>query len=164
MSYEFEVDKRPVSSWKLSRELCAWLKLGLCSDKFDGETCLNIISSYHKNVKCNGKDKECLSVNQYKTLYRVYSSYRIESVFKNFNEKYKWTCINLSNIELVKPIICCETNEEVTDVYFEVLEQGKYSVCGFENVFSEHLNHHKYKTETKKEPKQELTTEDADFE
>lgn len=162
MNYDFEVDKRPISSWKIARELCAWLVLDLCPTDFDGDMCMSIVASYQKKVKCNGKDKECLSVKQYKTLYKIYTSFQIASIFKKFNDNYKWTCINLTNIGIVKPIQCVETNEKITDVYFEILEQGKYSVVGFEKVFGAHLNHSKFRTESKQET--DLITDASDFE
>tara|TARA_R110000803_G_scaffold151607_5_gene216689 strand:+ start:1410 stop:1916 length:507 start_codon:yes stop_codon:yes gene_type:complete len=162
----FDVDKRPVSSWKIAKELCGWFYLDLMPTDFDNEICMNIISQYHKNVKCLSKDKECLSQKQYATLYNIYTSFRVENVFKKFNEEYKWTCISLTKVELVNPIICCKSNKQLHIVYFEILEHGKYGAVAFEEEFSKYLNHQKYK---KNKPEKEdsttnLTTDDADFE
>ena len=160
----FEVEDRPVSSWTMVKELCAWFYLDLMPEDFDNEICMNIISQYHKNVKCNGKGKESISMKQYATLYNIYKSFRVESVFKKFNEKFKWTCISLSKVELVNPIICCETNEQLHIVYFEVLEHGKYGAVAFEEKFSEYLTHKKYKKEkTKPTSIVELKTDETDF-
>jgi len=161
----FEVEKRPVPSWKLTKELCAWFFLELPPEDFENEICLNIIGQYHKNVKCSGKDKECLSMKQYATLYNIYKKFRVESVFKKFNETHKWICISLDKVELKNPIMCCETNEQLHNVYFEVLEHGKYGVEAFEENFSQYLNHAKYKKNKpeKQETTQELTTDEADF-
>jgi len=160
----FEPKDRPITCWKLAREMNAWFALGLYPEKFKCDTCADIVSNYHKYVKIQKKDKEdCLSVKQYKVLYTVYKMYRVEEVFKKFNEQHKWVCISLKKMTLEKPIVCCETDELINMTYFEVAGKGILSTELFETLYRDKLNHKKYKED---EPIVDvnLTTDDSDFE
>tara|TARA_R110001632_G_scaffold3632_2_gene16068 strand:- start:943 stop:1443 length:501 start_codon:yes stop_codon:yes gene_type:complete len=160
----FVIAERPVPTWKMTRELCAWFALGLYPEDFDCDTCCDIIGNYHKYVKIQKKDKEeCLSVKQYKVLYTIYKTFRIEDVFKKFNETHKWVCISLKKMTLEKPVICSETEELINTTYFEVLDKGILCSQLFETLYKNELNHKNYKLE---EPTtdENLITDETDFE